>query len=77
MHAERNEIAFRSGSAEIDRCIDAACSRIAPLWPLKHFVAVNPFFGMMDHSFQDASDTLARVIGTSLYMPRSYYLEQM
>lgn len=77
MHAERNEIAFRSGSAEIDRCIDAACSRIAPLWPLKHFVAVNPFFEMMDHSFQDASDTLARVIGTSLYMPRSYYLEQM
>ncbi len=77
MHAERNEILFRSGSAEIDHCIDAACSRIAPLWPLKHFVAVNPFFGMMDHSFQDASDTLARVIGTSLYMPRSYYLEQM
>ena len=62
---------------EIDRFIDSACSRIAPLWPLKHFVAVNPFFGLIDHSFQDASDTLARVIGNSLYMPRSYYLEQM
>ncbi|MDE2128041.1 MAG: DUF2309 domain-containing protein [Betaproteobacteria bacterium] len=62
---------------EVDRLIDAACNRIAPLWPLKHFVAVNPYFGLRDHSFQDASDALARVIGTSLYMPRSYFREQL
>jgi uncharacterized protein YbcC (UPF0753/DUF2309 family) len=91
MYAETSEMSFDSGSseispdsaaegligAEIERCIELACSRIPPLWPLKHFVAVNPFFGLMDHSFQDASDTLARVIGTTLYMPRSYYLEQL
>lgn len=85
MYSSTNEITygmdhseFNPGSAcNIDRLIDSACSRIAPLWPLKHFVAVNPFFGLMDHSFQDASDTLARVIGSSLYMPRTYYLEQL
>ena len=60
-----------------DRLIDTACERIAPLWPLKHFVAVNPFFGLRDLSFQDASDTLARVAGTSLYMPRAHYREQL
>jgi hypothetical protein len=62
---------------ELDRRIDAACERIAPLWPLKHFVAVNPFFGLRDQSFQDASDTLARVVGTNLYMPWAHYREQL
>ena len=57
--------------------IDEACARIAPLWPLKHFVAVNPFFGLSDKSFQDASDTLARILGHGIYMSRDYYLEQL
>ncbi|OBS10370.1 YbcC family protein [Acidihalobacter prosperus] len=63
--------------AELNRRIDAACERIAPLWPLKHFVAVNPFFGLRDHGFQDASDTLARITGNGLYMSREYYREQL
>ena len=64
-------------TASIDAQIDAACGRIAPLWPLKHFVAVNPFFGLRDHDFQGASDLLARVMGSSLYMPRPYFREQV
>lgn len=28
--------------------ITRACGKIAPLWPLKHFVAVNPFLGFSD-----------------------------
>ena len=64
-------------AAELNQCINAACGRIAPLWPLKHFVAVNPFFGLCDYSFQEASDTLARITGSNLYMPRDYYHEQL
>ncbi|AGA91638.1 hypothetical protein Thimo_2946 [Thioflavicoccus mobilis 8321] len=64
-------------ATELDRRIDAACDRIAPLWPLKHFVAVNPFFGLRDLSFQDASDALARITGKGLYMSREYYREQL
>lgn len=64
-------------AAELDRRIDAACARIAPLWPLKHFVAVNPFFGLRDLSFQDASDALARITGNGLYMSRGYFREQI
>ena len=67
----------RQDPTELDRRIDAACDRIAPLWPLKHFVAVNPFFGLAGHSFQQASDILARNTGNSLYMSREYYREQM
>ena len=64
-------------AAGLNSCIDSACSRIAPLWPLKNFIAVNPFFGLSDHSFQEASDTLARITGNSLYMSRDYYREQL
>lgn len=63
--------------AELKRRIHDACRRIAPLWPLENFVAVNPFFGMTDLSFQDASDTIARITGNSLYMSWDYYREQM
>ncbi|MGD8547243.1 MAG: DUF2309 domain-containing protein [Thiohalophilus sp.] len=62
---------------QLDSHIDSACSRIAPLWPLKHFVAVNPFFGLSDKTFQDASDTLARILGHGIYMSRDYYREQL
>ncbi len=72
-----NDAHIEQNAFQIDSLIDTACARIAPLWPLKHFVAVNPFFGLRDHSFQDASDTLARITGNSLYMPRAYYRDQI
>lgn len=64
-------------NSKVNRDIDAACGRIAPLWPLKNFVAVNPFFGMRDQTFQDASDSLARILGHGIYMSRDYYREQL
>ncbi len=62
---------------ELDRLIDVACARIPPLWPLRNFVAVNPFVGLVDQSFQQASDTLTRLTGSGLYMSRAYYREQL
>ncbi|MGC9237366.1 MAG: putative inorganic carbon transporter subunit DabA, partial [Thiomonas sp.] len=66
-----------AAAQQLDDRIDAACARIAPLWPLKHFVAVNPYFGLRDLRFQDASDLLARVAGSSLYMPWDEWREQI
>jgi uncharacterized protein YbcC (UPF0753/DUF2309 family) len=60
----------------LNQQIDEACARIAPLWPLKNFIAVNPFFGLRDQTFQEASDTLARTVDSKLYMSRDYYREQ-
>jgi len=57
--------------------IDRVCRRIAPLWPLKHFVAVSPYFGLTDQPWEEAHRTLGRVAGTGLFMPRSYYREQI
>ena len=41
--------------AALEATVRAACRRIAPLWPLKHFVAVNPFLGFSGQSFHAAS----------------------
>ena len=49
--------------------VEGACARIAPLWPLKHFVAVNPFLGLTDKSFSSASAWLQRVARTDMLMP--------
>ncbi|HSO81923.1 DUF2309 domain-containing protein [Thiocapsa sp.] len=67
-----------SATAEaLDAQIAAACERIAPLWPLDRFVAVNPFHGLRDLPFQEAAAMLRRVAGARLYMPRAYYREQI
>lgn len=57
--------------------IESACNRIAPLWPLKHFVAVNPFVGFTDHKIGDAAAYLQRVGRTEMLMPRSYYRDAL
>ncbi|WP_296806250.1 DUF2309 domain-containing protein [Thiocapsa sp.] len=64
-------------AALLDEQIAAACERIAPLWPLDRFVAVNPFHGLRDLPFQEAAAMLRRVAGARLYMPRAYYREQI
>jgi uncharacterized protein YbcC (UPF0753/DUF2309 family) len=56
-----------------ESALRAACNRIAPLWPLQDFVAVNPFHGLADQPFAVAAATLRRVAGADLLMPRDYY----
>ena len=50
-----------SGRQKIDAAIDFACARIAPLWPLRTFVAVNPFLGFTDRPFEGACAALRRI----------------
>ena len=57
--------------------IGRACRRIAPLWPLKHFVAVSPYFGMVDETMEAADRRLRRILGSGLAIPRDYLREQL
>lgn len=53
--------------------VDAALGRIPPLWPLRHFVAVNPFVGLVDRPFTEACALLQRTVGvTPLQAPADY-----
>lgn len=53
--------------------INAACAKIAPLWPLSHFVAVNPFVGFADQSFARAADSHKRIQGSDTVLPKAWF----
>ncbi len=53
--------------------VDAAVRRIAPLWSLESFVAVNPWFGVADHRVDEAAIRMQRVAGARSTMPRAWY----
>lgn len=55
----------------------AASRRIAPLWPLSHFVAVNPFLGLTGRPFGEACELLARVAPGGMQMELAYYLDAL
>ena len=56
-----------------EAAVRRACRRIAPLWPLRNFVAVNPFLGFADRGFHATCATLRRVARVDMLMPRSFY----
>ena len=52
---------------------DAATRAVAPLWPLKHFVAVNPYLGMTEKPVSEALAEMARLSGARPTLERSFY----
>ncbi|MGB0743233.1 MAG: putative inorganic carbon transporter subunit DabA [Opitutales bacterium] len=56
--------------------INAACSKIAPLWPLSHFVAVNPFVGFADQNFARAADAHKRIQGSDTVLPKHWFKQK-
>src|SRR3954470_6325891 len=70
---ELGNAAPERGQDHIDAAIAQACRKIAPLWPLKHFVAVNPFLGFSDRTFAATCATLRRVARVDMLMPRAFY----
>ncbi|WP_349358951.1 DUF2309 domain-containing protein [Stappia sp.] len=57
----------------VQAAANAAAKRVAPLWPLKTFVAVNPYFGLADKTFASAATRLARVAGARTTQDRAVY----
>lgn len=65
--------ARRYAPAEVASAVETALARIPPLWPLRHFVAVNPFLGLVDQPFPQACALLQHVVGAApLQRPADY-----
>ena len=58
-----------------DAAVRAACRRIAPLWPLESFVAVNPYLGLVDRPFAEVAELLAGVAGAQSTLGVDFYLD--
>lgn len=55
--------------------VDRAGRRIAPLWPLRHFVAVNPYLGLLEQPFEAAAQWVGRRAGAHMTAPRTFYAQ--
>lgn len=57
--------------------IKRSCKKIAPLWPLKNFVAVNPFLGFSEKTFHETCATIHRINRVKILMPKDFYREAL
>ena len=68
---------FHSSAAEqIEKTIAAVQNRISPVWPIRDYVAVNPYGGFSSQKFLDARDQLARLSDCETIMPFAYYQQR-
>lgn len=56
--------------------VNAACSKIAPLWPLSHFVAVNPFLGFAAQNFARVAEEHKRIQGSDTVMNKDWFKQK-
>lgn len=54
--------------------LQRATSKIAPAWPLKNVVAVNPYLGFTGDPITDTADRLGEGVGLKVSMSLEYYL---
>lgn len=64
---------FATTHAAVDAAARRATARVAPVWPLQDFVAVNPFQGYADLGLADTAQRIGRAAGAQVLMPPSYY----
>lgn len=60
-------------TTKLDQAVDQACARVAPTWPLDRFIAVNPFWGMIDRPLPEVAGRLQALSGAQLLMPRASF----
>lgn len=54
-----------------------ASGKIAPVWSLENFVAVNPYLGLTDNNFDKVARELGAIGGIQLTMPTSFYRKKL
>ncbi|MGC9217480.1 putative inorganic carbon transporter subunit DabA, partial [Acidithiobacillus sp.] len=60
-----------------EQVFDRIIRRIAPVWPLDSFVAVNPYWGFADQSFPEVAAYLQGTAGERVIMDRRWYADQV
>ncbi|MGE0760565.1 MAG: putative inorganic carbon transporter subunit DabA, partial [Pirellulaceae bacterium] len=70
----RPELPARGTS--IREVVEQVRQKIAPVWPLNDYVAVNPYVGYVDQEFLTARTSLRSVSDLETLLPVAYYREQ-
>ncbi len=61
---------------KLDNVLEEVAGYVVPVWPLKDYVAVNPYFGLADRSFMSARNFLRAFSDCETLMPLPYYAAQ-
>ena len=61
----------------VKEILKKATDKIAPLWSLENFVAVNPYLGLSDQKFEDAMNFLYKTGKTKATLPIEFYLRAL
>ncbi|AOV17014.1 hypothetical protein BJI67_08040 [Acidihalobacter aeolianus] len=62
-------------AASTEQVFDRVTRRIAPVWPLDSFVAVNPYWGFADRPFAEVAAQLQGTAGERVIMDRRWYAD--
>jgi uncharacterized protein YbcC (UPF0753/DUF2309 family) len=60
-------------SNQLERTLAEVSEVIAPVWPLRDYVAVNPYAGIADKTFVDAGEFMRLFSDCETLMPLAYY----
>lgn len=74
------QIGFKKSVSNLDQVeqsMKAAVAKVAPVWPLDRFVAVNPYLGQTHLPFEQVASELSALNNQNLAMPKDYYLAQL
>ncbi|MBR9860763.1 DUF2309 domain-containing protein [bacterium] len=71
-----NEI-MNQNSTFMQEILENVTKRVAPTWSLKNAIAVNPFLGLADKTFEEASMLLHKTAGINTTMSLSYYMDRV
>ena len=67
----------KSNNNSLEDLLRQACKKIAPVWPLENFVAVNPYLGHTNKKFENVAQDLAAAGGIQMTLPASFYLQKI
>lgn len=74
--ADSLNLGQHSDSTHLQSALEQVGARIAPVWPLKDYVAVNPYAGLADEKFLAAKNSLQAVSDLEMLMPMNYYRQE-
>jgi uncharacterized protein YbcC (UPF0753/DUF2309 family) len=75
MVSTKNKINMSTNTIEnLIEVVENTTSKIAPLWSLENYVAVNPYFGMSHLKFNETANYLQAISNIKMTMPISFYL---
>lgn len=69
----RHTANFHAAGFSIQDALAEVAGAIAPVWPLRDYVAVNPYAGISSQRFLDARRFLQSFSDCELLMPLEYY----